>query len=969
MVAKKKPETLKGNPWWSLSYALTSLKNYPVRNMGIALVLAIGIALPTTVFVWTNTGTELVVNEYFQEESYQMALNPRAGESFESSNLLEAQSTALGSAFIEYAHLVPSTIGILTGDFFNGWSQYSMLGMNYVQGIKDMRVIITTNAVLANWSRDFTWRGNFSLTSGQVLVSEQFVGYAHEVHNITIDVGTTINMDLLRYGARGDLLGSPTSLGQYPVENLLVVGVYEIKDLGSIIGASFPSITRQNWDPLGIERDIVLGITDSVIILEDEVETEVVDEITGRGFFLPVVLLRPSESGLLQYGAQSIGTNLAAFKIQLEEQYPHLIVDGLSEIWKLEAFINTYLQSQILTIIAFPVLIMSLMLTVFTSETSISRRKGEISALRSKGASFNQVFSTFMWESMFLSALGFILGVSLSYVMAPLIGASTGLFSFDPNRYVDFFSHISFPPLAIIIAATIALYLPASYLMHVSRRIDVSEVGQPTTGYASEDTEDVGIWRYVIGLAIVLIALLIMPELVTPTGSMAIVEVLVAALLLFVASYLGSRAMRLVTARVSGGTSFLLGEKSLYLSQSLRKRKGQFIPLLVILTLTLTTTTMMLIQSSSFEATLQNELRYSIGADMRIESDPTSLNFNQTLLSYPGILEATPAIETWAQVGTQRFFLEGVDAQAYMRIGIFSERSFVNNDSVTVLAALATVQNGIVISEYYGTLWNKTIGDVVQIHYGTINGTTFNEFEVVGLMRSAPGFGVASTHDISGASFASQFGFQVAQGGFALVNLDFLSMRTLIDTSSLFFVDTVCYTDITAIIDAIEAEKNTHVFTLETFDVSAESNSIQLFLSGIQGLTMISFILCAAMGLVAIALFLGSAVMERKPEYAIFRALGGTKKQVVSMVFGEFAGSVVAAITISVFLGIVFGYVMSILTLGLSPFAPVLPEVLSFPFTMMMVVLSLESVVLLMSTYLPARRAGSTDPASVLRNL
>ncbi|MEE8181698.1 MAG: FtsX-like permease family protein [Candidatus Thorarchaeota archaeon] len=968
MVAKKKVETLKGNPWWSLSYALTSLKNYPVRNIGIALVLAIGITLPTTVFVWTTTGTELIVNEYFQEESYQMALNAKPGESFESSNLLEAQSTAVGSDFIEYAHRVPSTIGILTGDFFYGWSEYSMLGMNYVEGIKDMRVVITTTEVLANWSRDFTWRGNFSLSLGQVLVSEQFVNYANEVHNITIDVGTTIDMDLLRYGARGDQVGTPTSLGRYPIQNLLVVGVYEINDPGSIIGTSFPSITRQNWDPLGIERDIILGITDSVIILEDEVGAEVVDEVAGRGFFLPVVLLRPSESGLLRHGAQNIGTNLAAFKIQLEEQYPNIDVDGLSEIWKLESFITTYLQSQILTIIAFPVLIMSLMLTVFTSETSISRRKGEISSLRAKGASFNQVFSTFMWESMFLSALGFVLGLGLSYIMAPLIGASTGLFSFDPNRYAVFMSHISFPPLSIIIAGAIALYLPASYLMHVSRRIDVSEVGQPTTGGASEDTEDVGIWRYVIGLAAVLLALLIMPEVVTPIGSMAIAEVLVATLLLFAASYLGSRAMRLVTARVSGGTSFLFGEKSLYLSQSLRKRKGQFIPLLVILTLTLTTTTMMLIQSSSFEATLQNELGYSIGADMRIESDPKPLRFSQTLLSYPGIFEATPIVETWAQVGTQRFFLEGVDPLAYMRIGSFSESSFVNNDSVTVLTALASVQNGIVISAYYGALWNKTVGDTVQIHYGAINGTTYNEFEVVGLMHSAPGFGVASTHDISGASFASQFGFQII-GGFAFVNLDFLSMRTLIDTSSLFLVDTVSYTDMTDIIATIEVEKNTHVFTLETFDVSAESNSIQLFLSGIQGLTMISFILCAAMGLIAIALFLGSAVMEREPEYAVFRALGGTKKQVVSMVFGEFAGSVVAAIAVSVFLGVVFGYAMSILTLGLSPFIPVLPEVLSFPFMMMMVVLSLESVVMLLSTYIPARRAGSTDPASVLRNL
>jgi hypothetical protein len=214
MVAKKNAVTLKGNPWWSLSYALISLKNYPVRNMGIALVLAIGIALPTTVFVWTTTGTNLAVNEYFREESYQMALIPKAGEF---SNLLDAQATALGSDYIDCAHLVPSSIGILTGDFFDGWSQYSMFDMNYRKEIKDMRVIITTNEILANWSRDFTWRGNFSLSLGQVLVSERFVDYAHEVHNITIDIGTTIDIDLLRYGAPKDQFGTPTSLGQYPV--------------------------------------------------------------------------------------------------------------------------------------------------------------------------------------------------------------------------------------------------------------------------------------------------------------------------------------------------------------------------------------------------------------------------------------------------------------------------------------------------------------------------------------------------------------------------------------------------------------------------------------------------------------------------------------------------------------------------------------------------------------------------------
>ncbi|MFW9921169.1 MAG: FtsX-like permease family protein [Candidatus Thorarchaeota archaeon] len=612
---------------------------------------------------------------------------------------------------------------------------------------------------------------------------------------------------------------------------------------------------------------------------------------------------------------------------------------------------------------------MSLMLTVYTSETSVSRRKGEISALRSKGASFNQVFATFMWESLVLSMIGLGVGILVSFMLAPLVGSTTSLFIFDFGLFNKYMMNISIPILSIIIAAAIAMYLPAAYLLHVARRIDVTEVGQPMTETAEEGAEMGGIRRYGLGLGVVLSSLILLPTLVNPTGTTAVVEILIATVMLFVASYLGSRTMRLVTAKLSSETNFLLGEKALYLSQSLRKRKGQFIPLLVILTLTLTTTTMMLVQTASFEATMYSELGYSIGADMRVECDPKAFDFNESLLQYPGVIDATPVIETWGQVSGDRFFLEGVDALKYAHIGAFSVDSFYGNDSLSVLTELSNYPNGIVISKFYSTLWNKTIGDSLLIYLGGLNGTRIVAFRVVGIALSAPGFGVASTDDLAGASFASQFGFQVGLGGFALVNLDFLSYVSGIQYSDLFLVDTTCFTDMVPIINVLEEDKNTHVYTLETFDVNSQSASIRLFLSGIQGLTTISYLLCAAMGLMAIALFLGSAVLERRSEYAVFRALGGTQRQVISMVFGEFAGSVIAAISISVILGFVFGFAMSIMTFGISPFSPVLPEILAYPFLMMLVTIAAESAVMIASCYLPARRAGSVDPATALRNL
>ncbi|MDF1538857.1 MAG: FtsX-like permease family protein, partial [Candidatus Thorarchaeota archaeon] len=655
-----------------------------------------------------------------------------------------------------------------------------------------------------------------------------------------------------------------------------------------------------------------------------------------------------------------------------EETYTSYEISGLWNLWRLEVAINTFVQSQVLTVVAFPVLIMSLMLTVFTSETSVSRRKGEISALRAKGASFNQVFATFMWESLFLSLIGLGTGIGMSFILAPLIGSSIDLFLFDFTVYGKYLANLSMPILSIIIAAAIAMYLPAAYLLHVSRRIDVSEVGQPMTAQAEEGAEIGGIRRYALGLGAVLTALVVLPSIVSPVGMIAIGEILLTTVLLFVASYLGSRTMRLVTAKLSGGTNFLLGEKALYMSQSLRKRKGQFIPLLVILTLTLTTTTMMLVQTSSFDATLQNELAYSIGADMRIETDPKALGFNATLLQYPGVLEVTPVLQTWAQVGTNRFFLEGIDALSYMRVGSFTEDSFMDNDTASVMTALDAQPNGIVISRFFSNLWNKTVGDSILVYYGGANETRAGSFKIVGIVNSAPGFGVASGQDLATESFASQFGFQVGQGistGFALVNLDYLYMFGGLHTTELFLVDTTCYVDVRPMITSLEQEKNLNVYTVETFDINTESESIRLFLSGIQGLTTISYLLCAAMGLSAIALFLGSAVLERKSEYAIFRALGGTQKQVISMVFGEFAGSVVAAISISVILGFVFGYAMSIMTFGISPFSPVIPEVLAYPLLMMLVTIAAESVVMLAACYIPAKRAGAVNPASALRNM
>jgi ABC-type antimicrobial peptide transport system permease subunit len=366
---------------------------------------------------------------------------------------------------------------------------------------------------------------------------------------------------------------------------------------------------------------------------------------------------------------------------------------------------------------------------------------------------------------------------------------------------------------------------------------------------------------------------------------------------------------------------------------------------------------------------MENEALYALGVDLRIEVYDQPLDWADTLTNYAGVESATPVLELLSYMDDEGFYLEGIEATTYSEMGIFKETSFVGTTHDIVLAALHNTPNGIIISRYYATEWNVSIGDSVYISVPTsIDTTSLTRFEIVGVMVSAPGFGLASTRDLEGIPFGTYFGFQPGRGGFAFANLDFLSAESGFVEADLFLADTTSTEDISTLLEFLDEEQWMEYFTPESMEFGPNTVA-GLFLAGLEGLTMISFITCAGMGISAIILFLGSAVQDREPEYALFRAIGGTKRQVISLVFGEFAGSVMAAVLISLGLGLLFGFTMTLLTFGISSVWPILPRMFTYPLVVMFVTVAVECVVMIAACYFPARRAGNTDPAEVLRNM
>ncbi len=975
------------NRSWSFLYSITSLRQQWIRNVGIVFFLALNVALPTTVFAWSNTSAYLVIEDHFNRNSYQLLASTQS----DVDQLIDVSTRADEFNFIEEIDFYQTTAGILTNATLPTWLWYSPSTPMPAYRYNDFRTIAITNEKLSRIKGEFVWDGVSHLDAGQVLISERLVYHASRTYGLILKPGMIVGVDVL-LNQPTDRFGNPSVATWSNTEvksltNLTIAGIYKLKSLSTLTAQAFPAILRPDpWPEHMNDMESVLGLEDSVMILDEEFDDSDLDLMAHEGFFNPKALFRASIVELLEAGSQEIEENLLSVKEVLEEKFSRLNVIGATTISDITTLVETYARGQMFTLVAVPVMLLSIFITIFTAESSLSRRKVEISVLRSKGASFNQITASIMWEACILSVSGFLIGLGLAVVLAPVLGSSNGFFNVNMSEYIRFFTSLRVPPMILMIAGVITMYLPGLYLYQIERRIDVHEVGVPLKGESEEKIQESRFKQLFLGFVVILSITIVLPYIISPQGISGTLGIIAVAIILLIASYLGSRVVQLTVSSLIGRIRNRLGERVLYVVQSLRRRRGKFVPLMVILTLSLTSATMMLMESSSFQTSLQNDVVYSYGADIRLDCIvPYNVSVSDEIEHLEGVNYVTPVLSHLVTWQSDRFFLKGIYPLKYLEIGTFGSNTFPNSNPSDALHALYNQRNGVIVSESYASRLNKTVGDTIRIR--VLNIVSY-EVKIVATMTSAPGFGYASTFDAVDDSIASNLGFQVLQDGFMLVNYNYLSTIFRENEVDLFLVDADLdsgFQDLCANITSryrvnlrtphwnILPESEIIIYADDgSFFYSQRDpiyHEIQKFISGLQGITLVGTIVCILMAMAAVSLFFGSAVTERTPEYAIFRALGATENQIYTMVFGEFSSLVYSALILSVGLGIIFGYTMTILVLGISPFVPILQNAIIFPIIPMAFFLSLETLVLLISCYYPAIHAGRVNMNTELRNL
>ncbi len=927
----------------------------------MALTLSLGVSLIGGILIWADTGVQVSVDDYFDNNAFQMLVQNTPGKT---EAVDAAENYMLQSPLVESSYRVNSTVGLVYGTQLPDQTVYGLKEPIYTEGLKDCEVIFVNNQLLERMSPQFTIEGRFSLSAGETLVSSQFVNYVYEVFGITLTINSTLDVEVLTNRPSGDT-GFIGDMGRTSLNGLKIVGIYEINGYDSLIETGFPSLMRINYDYIYYYTP-VLGIRDSIMVLSDSLDTSSLPE---DGFFGANSFIRASSENLIAAGIDSMDENLLTLKSRVDEGYD-VEVEGLDEINYLQNLVDTYVDTMPLALLNLPIFILALFLSVFAADTFMATRNVEVSALRSKGASYSQVYGIFFSESVIISIVSIIAGTGLSILFAALVPSAVGFMVFDFQLYQFYLNATVLRVDTIIISTLVCIVPPLLFILASARKAAMTEIGLQLMEVAEPVSDASEAYGFTIGASIVLLAMVIGSVLFLPSGPMMLLlELGLGTASWFFMAYNGSRITRVGFAKFTSKLSFVLGEKNHIASGNLRMRKGRLVPLMVVLALTLSSTIAFTVQAESFQADLDKELQYAIGSDLRITSTPRPFSFSNTLEEYPGVSRATPALRTWAGVGIERITLVGVDAIDYSLIGHFDASSFPGEDASFILSRLEATSNGIILSEYHADRWNKTIGDTINLQVGGLLSPTLITFTVIGFVHSAPGFGYASAEDIPLSRLGAGFGFQTGLSGFAFANLDFLSQKTDINTANLFFADLVCITDQDLVLRSLEDLSGVSATTPESFDLAGYSFGTALFLNTIKGIFSIGFAMSFLLSMFALTLFLGSIVRERKRDYAILRAVGASKNQIIRVVLSEFAGVVFASLTLSLVLGTLFGYVMSVVIFSMSPFSRTLPPLIAFPIGFLTAILLFEIFIMIAGAYFPAREASKTDPAIVLRNL
>lgn len=934
---------------FSVPYGFRVLFKNKRKYLSLIASFTIAVAFVMSMLLWVEIAPDVAIREAMSQTTYHLMIN----EEESAVETLDTLHTWLEERpWVETMHRVrpcEALFGIENKSADYNWRQMDPDDPIYISSSSAINIL--SNEFLETVKYHFAWEGDFQVNETHCLISKQFLQALNDTLGWSLGVGDTFNISMV---------SNIPGFGQWVLKDwhthnftLNIGGVYTRVPEPSLLDLSFTA------ESLG----------DGIFIAEASVPTTFFEDLITTKVFPETLFVRLSPSELLKSGVLQVGQQIEILKDKINTQfYGSFIVE--EQTAALYEEIAKYQSTRVLILVIFaPIIICAASLVFFWTNFHSKTRREELRILRSRGGNLNQVFGLISAEALGVSILGGIPGIILGALFTYYL-VNGGQLILNWEIFLAFVIKLLDFILtwAIGVGICIALMLFAS-LWRIYKFVQVE--------MELKRERESNLQRFISNHALdiaVLTAGMFLLMLVIDVDTVAQISrspYYVLFLFFMLGTWIGiaqllARSVNKLASFLSKGFISRLGSQITLIGKNFeRQQENTFIiAVLLIITFSISVFVVIFITSAGSNAALLSD--YEIGADFKIYTSNVDLSFAQKLEADAGIDQCMAIQKTNAWLGTAKVDIYGVNASKYLHIGSWAPTSFLSGTPEENLQRLANTTRGMIINDHLASILNIGINDELLLKVWTVGGHTKITYNIVGIIYSAPGFGVMKKS-------GGQVGFLENHGGL-LINGHEMEGPSYdnITTSNLFFARAPDSNDIpTKLETQNRLLENNQISSRIRYIKVSELPPPETFLSliGMTGILWLNLIGSLVILAILIYFFFGTIVFERKTEFAIMRACGASTKAVKRLVFLE--GLLLLAITLAegYGIGMLFAWIYTTISFPAIHYPVPLPYILDIPIMLIGGLLGLSLLVFIIGSNLSSKQITGQKIALILKNL
>lgn len=870
--------------------ALKNISNNKKQSTLYTLGIVISITLLLSLQLWSSTAENLAARDFLVDQDYELKVTtylyddlPYIKDFLENDPVVREIAELYYNIAFFNAEDKPVTYRFAPED--------DQDDMNDPVSLTSL--ILLPKEAIERIQSQFLVKGDFELNENEVLISEFEAQEIERIYGYEIEPGMKMNVSIAKNGPE---------LGEVYLYNCDLEHFYNVTIRG--IYRTIPTISMiQKVLPKTFLKDSIIFLTENMVNHTTEMK---------QNGLQPELLVKCDIDELKKDGIDQILPKIQDLASRLKIAYQSsqsMILDSPTK--ELE---QSYSVSKTALIFAVPVVVISIILSLFTTNIVIEKRKIQIETYKERGGEKWQIFGILFLEFLILAIIGFIISIASSFVIAGLIPVfASG--SFTWLTFTEFIGSVMFPFSMLFYICLSTLLITGTFAIikfNIVFDNDLEDHQRRNRARIQKIATIVIISAALVSIIALLVTFGILSFIdineefnftIEETQQNMIVFLFII-LLVLLFSYIASVGMRSMLGKIKGIYDKLFKNNAFFLANTFKSSNSKISSILLVVIILASVNIFYLNLYTTNARNYADEQYYNNGADFRIQTSYVDADFADALSNITGIDDVMSVFSAEGKLIYNSVTVFGIDPIKYLNIGRWEIASAQNGDVDTALRTLNNTQDGAIVSDVLAEKLNLTIGSVIPVT-GMPNRSYIEIFNVSGIIHSAPGLGLAYGLNVEIGQTSQEY---------ILINQRKMQIDYAVSDTNLFFAKQTEDTNFDDVLEELLTLNDILTINPEIINEQFIGQYINLYIPGVNAFILSQIILINIVAIIIIVSNLEFLLSQRKQYNAILNTIGNSNINLLTLILNElFIVNFVAIIA-----GLIIGIPCAVLSIGIN---------------------------------------------------